>query len=82
MKIPLLGEMRQLAYLKRIANELKRGNDIAEYRLRIDHPGYRKLELKQRTPKLAELEAPTVDEINQADEDAIEAGLETRLEDS
>ena len=77
----LFTSLRVLGYMKRIAAELKRSNDIAEYRLRMDHPGYRKLELKVRTPKLAELEAPTVDEINKAYEDAIEAGLETRLED-
>ena len=82
MKLPtILANARVLVHLKHIAAELKRGNDIAEYRLRMDHPGYRKLELKPHTPKLAELDVPTVEELNKAYEDAIEAGLETRLED-
>ncbi len=72
---------RILVYLKRIANELKRGNDLVEYRLKLEHPEYRKLELKSR-PKLSELVTPTVEDINKAYEDAIEAGLETRIEDS
>jgi hypothetical protein len=82
MKFPkLFASARILIHLKHISYELKRANDLSESRLRLEHPEYRKLEPKATTRKLVALEAPTVEELNKAYEDGIEAGLETRIED-
>jgi len=72
--------LRIVVYLKHIANELKRANDLTEYRLKLEHPEYRKLELKHRTPKLAGMDTPTVEDINSAYEEGILSGKEDRLE--
>jgi hypothetical protein len=82
MKLPkLFASARILIHLKHISAELKRANDLTESRLKLEHPEYRKLEPKAGTRKLVHLEAPTVEELNKAYEDGIEAGLETRIED-
>ncbi len=83
MKLPkIFASPRILIYLKHIAFELKRANDLSESRLRLEHPEYRRLEPKAKTVtrKLVELETPTVEELNKQYEADIEAGLISRIE--
>lgn len=81
MRLPkLFASPRILVYLKRIQSELKRANDLTEYRLKLEHPEYRKLELSKRLPKLVELAEPTIAQWNKSYEDDIETGAQTRIE--
>lgn len=59
--------LRALVYLRRIARELHRANDLAEARLAIEHPAHYKsrVKLRQKGPaKLGEISTAKIEEWN------------------
>ena len=74
--------LRVLVYLKRIAAELHRSNELAEQRLKFDYPAYKKLDLKPKPRVLADMYEPTVEEWDKTYEENVAAGIESRIEES
>ena len=58
--------LRALVYLRQIARELKRSNDLTATRLSIEHPGVYKAMVNPKKGKvrLAEISTPTIEERN------------------
>ncbi len=73
--------LRMLVYLRTIARELTRANDLAEYRLKREYPDYRKLELNRKTPKLVDIDKPTAADWSHANDKDNERWGEIRITD-